>query len=86
MSPAEQVLHILMKARYGMLAPKTIQDLAFMLQDERRLIFPHQIQHIVGQIKELSVGQGALQPEMMPMQEKHYGMPQHLVLYTGLLS
>ena len=45
----------------------------------------------VGQIKGLSVGCGALQPdiaiwEMMLMQKKQYDKPQHLVLCTGLLS
>ena len=45
-----------------------------VLQEERRLISQHQI---VGQIKELSVDCGALQPdiailEMMLVQEKQY--------------
>ena len=62
-----------------------------VLQEERMLISQHQIWHIVGQIKELSVGCGALQPdiatyEMMLMQEKQYDMHQHLVLCTDLLS
>ena len=49
---------------YGMLAPKTLLALAVVLQEERRLIFQHQIRHIVGQIKELSVGCGVLQPDI----------------------
>ena len=62
-----------------------------VFQEESRLISQHQIGHIVGQIKELSVGCGALQPdnaiqEMMLMQEKPYDMPQHLVLCADLLS
>ena len=62
-----------------------------VLQEERRLISKHQIRHIAGQIEKLSVGYGALQPdiaiwEMMLMQEKQYNMPQHLVLCTYLLS
>ena len=62
---AEQVLHILVQHEmvwFGILAPKTLQALAVVLQEERRLISQHQIQHIVGQIKELLVGCGALQP------------------------
>ena len=47
----------------GILAPKTLKALAMVLQEERRLISQHKIRHIVGQIKELSVGCGALQPE-----------------------
>ena len=35
-----------------------------VLQEERRLISQHQIRHIAGQIKELSVGYGALQPDI----------------------
>ena len=61
-----------------------------VLQEERRLISQHQIRHIVGQIKELWVGYGALQPviailEIMLMQETQYDMPPHLVLCTDLL-
>ena len=58
---AEQVLHILGQLDmvwYGILAPKTLQSL------ERRLISQHKIRHIVGQIKELSVRCGALQPDI----------------------
>ena len=62
-----------------------------VLQGERRLISQHKIWHIAGQIKELSVGCGALQSdiaiwEMMLTQKKQYEMPQHLVLCTGQLS
>ena len=46
------------------LAPKTLQALAVALQEERRLIAQHQIRHIAGQIKELSVGCGASQPDI----------------------
>ena len=46
----------------GKLAPKALQFLAVVLQEEKRLISQHQIRHVVGQIKELSVGCGALQP------------------------
>ena len=83
MPPAEQVLHIV--GQHDMvwcriLAPTTLQALAAVLQEERRLIFQHKIRHIVGQIKELSVGCGAMQPEiaikeMMLMQEKQYDNP-----------
>ena len=48
----------------GILAPTTLHALAVVFQEERRLIFQHKIWHIVGQIKELSVGCGALQPEI----------------------
>ena len=48
----------------GKLAPKTIHALAGVLQEERRLISQHHILHFVGQIKELSVGCGALQPDV----------------------
>ena len=48
----------------GILAPKTLQALAVVLQEERRMISQHSIQHIVGQIKELSVCCGALQPDI----------------------
>ena len=73
----------------GILVPKTLQAHAVVLQEEWGLVSQHQIRHIVGQIKELSVGCSALQPdigikEMMLMQEKQYGMPQHLVSCTGL--
>ena len=59
-------------------------------QNLPRLISQHKIRNIAGQIKELSVGCGALQPdiaisEMMLMQEKQYDKPQHLVLCTDLL-
>ena len=47
----------------GILAPKALQVLAVVLQEERRLISQHQIRHIVGQIKGLSAGCGALQPD-----------------------
>ena len=63
----EQVLHILGQHDMvwcGILAPKTPQALAVVLQEERMLISQHQIRHIVGQIKELSVGCGALQPDI----------------------
>ena len=43
----------------GILAPKTLQ--AVVLQEERRPISQHQIRHGVSQLKELSVGCGALQ-------------------------
>ena len=59
MPPTEQVLPILGKHNmvwFGILAPKTLQALAVELQEERKLISPHQLRHIVGQIKELSVG------------------------------
>ena len=67
MPPAEQVLHIL--GQYdmvwcGILAPKTLKALAVLLQEERRQISQHEIRHIVGQTKELSVGCGALQPDI----------------------
>ena len=67
MAPPEQVLHIL--GQHDMvlceiLAPKTLQALAVVLQEERSLISQHQIRHIVSQIKELSVGCGALQPDI----------------------
>ena len=76
---------------YGILAPKTPQPLAVVLQEERRLIFQHQMRHIVGQIKELSAGCGALQPdiatkELLVMQEKQYDKPRYLTLCTDLLS
>ena len=64
MPPAEQVLHILGQHDMvwcGILAPKTLQALAMVLQGERRLMSQYQIRHIVGQIKELSVGCCALQ-------------------------
>ena len=35
-----------------------------VFQGERRLISQHKIRHIVGQSKELSVGCGALQPDI----------------------
>ena len=35
-----------------------------VLEEESRLISQHQIRHIVGQIKELLVGCGALQPDI----------------------
>ena len=67
MPPAEQVLHIL--GQHDMvwcriLTPKPLQALAMMLQEERGLISQHQIRHIAGQIKELLVGSGALQPDI----------------------
>ena len=67
MPPAEQVLHILGQPDLvwcGILAPKTVQALTVVLQEERRLIYQHQIRHIVGQIKEFSVGCGAMQPDI----------------------
>ena len=67
MLPAKQVLHILGKHYVvwcGILVPKTLQALAVVLQEERMLISQHKIRHIVGQIKELSVGCGALQPDI----------------------
>ena len=67
MPPAEQVLHILGQHDMvwcGILAPKTLRALAVVLQEERRLISQHKIWHIVGQIKELSAGCGALQPDI----------------------
>ena len=48
----------------GILAPKTLQALAVVLQEIRMLISQHQIRNIVGQIKELSVGCCALQPDI----------------------
>ena len=48
----------------GILAPKTPQTLAVVLQEEMRLISQHQFRHVVGQIKELSVGCGVLQPDI----------------------
>ena len=65
---AEQVLHILGQPDMvwcGILAPKTLQALAVVLQGERRLISQHQIRHIAGQIKEVSVGCGAFQPDFV---------------------
>ena len=67
MPSAEQVLHIL--GQHDMvwceiLAPKTLQALAVVLQEERMLISQHKIRHIFGQIKELLVGCGALQPDI----------------------
>ena len=67
MPPAEQVLRILGQQEMvwcRILAPKTLQALAVVLQEERRLISQHQIRHIVVQIKELSVGFCALQPDI----------------------
>ena len=67
MPPVEQVLHILGQHDMvwcGILAPNPLQALAVVLQEERRLISQHQIRHIAGQIKELSVGCGALQPDI----------------------
>ena len=67
MVPPEQVLHIVLQRDMvwcEILAPKTLQTLAVVLQEERRLISQHQSRHIVGQIKELSVGCGALQPDI----------------------
>ena len=49
---------------YGILAPKSLQALAVVLQEEKMLISQHQIQHIAGQIKELLVDCGALQPDI----------------------
>ena len=46
------------------LAPKTLHALAVELQEERRLIAQYQIRHIAGQIKELSDGCGASQPDI----------------------
>ena len=43
---------------------KTLQALAVVLQERKRLISQHQIRHIVGQIKESSAGCGALQPDI----------------------
>ena len=48
----------------GILTPKALQALAVVLQEEKRLISQYQFRHIVGQIKELSVGCGALQPDI----------------------
>ena len=67
MPPTEQALHILGQHDLvwcGILAPKTPRALAVVLQEERRLISQHKIQHIVGQIKALLVGCGALQPDI----------------------
>ena len=67
MLPAEQVLHILGQLDMvwcRILAPKTLQALAVVLQEIRMLISQHQIRNIVGQIKELSVGCCALQPDI----------------------
>ena len=67
MVPPGQVLHILGQHDMvwcGILAPKTPQALAVVLQEERMLISQHQIRHIVCQIKEMSVGCGALQPDI----------------------
>ena len=67
MPPAEQLLHILGQhnmAWYGILAPKPLQALAVVLQEGKKLISQHQIRHIAGQIKELSVDCGALQPDI----------------------
>ena len=67
MPPAEQALHImghLDMVWSGILAPKTLQALAVVLQEERRLISQHQGRDIVGQIKKLSVGYGVLQPHI----------------------
>ena len=47
------------------MAPKTLQALAVVLHGERRPISQHQIRHIAGQIKELSVGCGDLQPDFV---------------------
>ena len=68
MPPAEQALHIL--GQHDMVwceiqAQNSLQALAVVLQEERRLISQHQIRHIVGQIKELSVNYGALQPDIV---------------------
>ena len=68
MPPAEQVLHNL--GQHDMVwcgilqVQKTLQALAEVLQEERRLISQHKIWHIVSQINELSVGCGALQPDI----------------------
>ena len=48
----------------GILAPKTLQALAVVLQEERRPVSQHQIRHIVGKIKELFVCCCALQPDI----------------------
>ena len=67
MAPAKQLLHIQGQDDMvwcGVLAPKTLHTLAVVLQKERRLISQHRIRHIVGQIKELSAGYGALQPDI----------------------
>ena len=66
-APTEQVLLILGQQDTvwcGILAPKTLQALAVVLQEERRLIPQDQIRHIVGQIKELLVGCGVFQPDI----------------------
>ena len=66
MPPAEQVIHILGQPDLDLVwntGTKTSPGSSVVLQEERRLIFQHQIRHIVGQIKELSVGCGALQPD-----------------------
>ena len=63
----EKVLHILGQRDMvwcGILAPKPFQALAVVLQEERRLISQHQIRHIAGPIKELSVNCGTLQPDI----------------------
>ena len=68
MPPAEQVLHILGQHDMvwcGILAQNSLHALDVVLQEERRLISQHQIWHIVGQIKELSVNCGALQPDIV---------------------
>ena len=67
MPPAEQVLHILGQPDLvwcGILAPKTLQALTVVLQEERRLISQHKFRHSVGQIKELSIGCGVMQPDI----------------------
>ena len=67
MAPAEQALHILGQQDMvccGILAPKTLQGITVVLQEERRLISQLQFRHIVGQIKELLVGYGTLQPDI----------------------
>ena len=64
MPRAEKMFHILGQHDMvwcGILASKTLQALAVVLQEERRPTPQHKIRHIVSQIKELSVGCGALQ-------------------------
>ena len=47
----------------GILAPKTLQSCC-AASGGKEAVSQHQIRHIVGQIKELSVGCGDLQPDI----------------------
>ena len=68
MPPVDQMLHTPGQPGSvwcGILAPRTLQALVVMLQGEMRLIPQHLTGHLVGQMNEMSVGCGALQPDIV---------------------